>query len=128
MRAFLKSFIVGLTMATTATTGESAAALSYDNILGKWCGLASNPNPSIDLFTRDALTVTFPSRTVVLKIDHYNFSDSTVIMHYFAAAPERGSTPGQQVLNVTFENFSSDGQTMDQRPNEQGGRYRFKRC
>jgi hypothetical protein len=131
VRAYLKSFILGMTVAiATVTMSESAATLSYDNILGNWCGQNSNPNLTNYLFARDTLTVTFlPDKTTsVLKIDHYDFSDSAVVVYYLAASPDKGSTPGNMLFQVTYYNFGSDGQTMQQKPSDRGGLYRFKRC
>jgi hypothetical protein len=112
------------------TISESAATLSYNTILGKWCGLSSNPNLTNYLFARDTLTVTFlrGKSTSVLKVDHYDFSDSTVVLYYFAASPDEGGTPGNTLVQVTFGNFSPDDQTMEQPPSDEGGLYRFKRC
>ncbi len=131
IREFLKSLIVGMTIATaTVTMSESAATLSYNSILGSWCGLSSNPNLTNYLFARDTLTVTFfPAKTKsVLKIDHYDFSDSAIVLYWFGASPNQGGTPGNTLLQVTFGNFSSDDQTMQQQPSDEAGLYRFKRC
>ena len=131
IRNLLRSLVVGFTVATAAVTASaSAATLSYDNILGNWCGVTSNPNLTNYFFTNGNLTVTFlPGRTTsTLTVDHYEFSDSTVVLFYLAASPKKGGTPGNTLVQVTFENFSPDGQTMNQRPSEQGGLYRFVRC
>jgi len=131
VRAFSRSVIVGLAIATaTVTISASAAPLSYNSILGSWCGQSSNPNLTNYLFARDTLTVTFfPAKTKsVLKIDHYDFSDSAIVLYWLAASPDQGGTSGNTLVQVTFGNFSSDDQTMQQQPNDEAGLYRFKRC
>jgi hypothetical protein len=117
----LRSFIIGFVAAVTASA--PAAALTYADILGGWCGVRSNPNRTNYTFTRKTLTVTFlPGRTKkVFKVDNYDFSDTgTVTLFYWQARDER--------RQVHFGDFSSDGREMFQQSSEAGGLYRFVRC
>jgi hypothetical protein len=115
---------------TAANAGHCAGALSYANILGKWCGVNSNPNLTNYLFTRDKLTVTHLSsgKTTVLKLDSYDFSDAVVVVHYFAKSATSGGTPGKEKVDVTFGEFSADGKIMVQVKTSGSEAYRFVRC
>jgi hypothetical protein len=117
---------------TTSSGGSSqgAGTLSYGNILGKWCGVTSNPNLTNYLFTRDTLTVNHLSnkQTVVLKLDNYEFSGAMVIVHYFAKSAKAGSVAGNQRVDVTFGEFSADGKTMAQVKTSGSPAYLFVRC
>jgi hypothetical protein len=115
---------------TAVSVGHCAEALSYGNILGKWCGITSNPNLTNYLFTRDKLTVTHLStkQTTVLKLAGYEFSDAKVVVHYYAKSAKSGSVPGKERVDVTFGEFGADGQTMAQVKTSGSQPYKFVRC
>jgi hypothetical protein len=131
MSTLLRNFVIGLAFAmATVTYSKSAVALTYDNIIGTWCGAKTNPNRTNQLIARATLTVVhLPENSrVVLKIDHFEFTDTTVTIHYFSAGPSEGGTPGKVLTSVDYGDFSADGKTMVQKPSSAGGLYRFARC
>jgi len=114
-----------------AATSFPVAALSAKDILGQWCGERSNPNWTNVEFTETRLIVTrLPGKSVKsFKIRSYDYSDDLVTVHYTAGDDEGGGTPGNsRQFRVEYGHFSSDGTSMNQEPNEAGGRYRFNRC
>jgi len=118
--AVMAAAVMGIVGAATA-----ASALSYDNIQGKWCGTESDYT-----FTRDTLTVSnLPNnvRDVSFKISGYDFSDSTVVVHYLVPTG-RGDAAATAPFRTTFGEFSADGQLMAQAPSEAGPRRPFHRC
>ena len=105
------------TGAATTTT-----ALSYDDILGTWCGEPGNPNPTQYELSRQSLIVTFlPARNKkAFNVDVYEFAAGVVTLYYFPNSKERRW--------VKFGEFSADRRQMAQLANEAGPRYAFRRC
>jgi hypothetical protein len=131
MSTLLRNLVIGLAFAIAAITcSKSAVALTYDNIIGTWCGAKSNPNWTNQLIARNTLTVVhLPGNSrVVLNIDHFEFTDTTATIHYYSAGPSEGGTPGKVLTRVLYGDFSADGRTMIQQPSKAGGLYRFTRC
>src|SRR5215471_6921379 len=122
--------IFALIAAALLASGESADALSYNDIFGKWCGSSADPNLTNITFSRDVLTIThLPTKnTAVLKIDHFDFTDSTITIYYFGAGAVQG-TPGNKPFYVWYGNFRPDGKAMSQLPiNAPSRPYSFTRC
>jgi hypothetical protein len=114
---------LGLVIATASVTNSvSAATLTYDNILGSWCGVNTNPHWVNAIFSRDSLTAIFlPNNSkTVFKIDHYEFTDTMVSVRYVKA--------DKTVTTVIYIDFSADDQTMIQAATDQSAIYHFTRC
>lgn len=115
-----------------AAMSSPAAAYSYDDILGTWCGDPENPTWVNYRFTRDKLFVTtLPAkRQKSFNISRYDFSNpDTVVMYYRGADTKSGGTPGNAVeFNVVFGHFSADNKRMDQEKSDAGDTYHFRRC
>jgi hypothetical protein len=112
--------LMALTFVTASVaSGKAAGAPTYDTILGKWCGTKANPNWVNLLITRDALTITHLPNNVVnkLTIDRFEFTDTTVMIHYFAAGALKG-VPGNNPYRVSYGDFSDDGKKMVQLHND----------
>jgi hypothetical protein len=109
----------------------NAAALGYDDILGNWCGSKSNPNWTNFHVSRGTLAITHlpDGNTIDLSIDHFEFSDSGVVIYYLSAGHgNQASTPGSVVSRVQFIRFSPDRQLMIQATSDISGEYQFRRC
>ncbi len=131
IRAWKSSFIMGLTVvATVVGTSQSASALAYNDILGKWCGATSNLNWTNMLFARDVLTITHLPRktTTVFKIDHYEFTDTMVTVYYRSAGPAPAPFSDKKLFKAVYSNFSSDRKAMSQPAGINRDAYRFTRC
>jgi hypothetical protein len=115
MRHYGGCFIGLMFAALSVANGGSAVALQQNNILGKWCGVRANPNWVNIEFTRDKMTITHlpGNEPDTLKIDRFEFTEDTVIVHYFAAGALNG-VPGKDPFHVTYGNFGADGKTMVQ--------------
>jgi hypothetical protein len=129
--SLFKRFFFALVLATASVANvKSADTLTYDNILGKWCGAQTNPNWVNLLITRDALTITHLPNKVVnkLSIDHFEFTDTTAIIHYFAAEALNG-VAGKNLFRVSYGDFGADGKSMVQLSNSVQPRDAYyKRC
>jgi hypothetical protein len=129
--AIFRRFIIGLVFASVGiANGEAAGALTYNDILGRWCGAKTNPNWTNLLVARDKLTIThLPGKVVnVLKIDHFSFTETQMTIHYFAAGALEG-VRGKNLFHVDYGNLSADGKSMVQLHNEvQPSDYNFTRC
>src|SRR5260370_14297586 len=115
----LKGFFFALVLAAASVANvKSADALTYGSILGKWWKAKTNPNWVNLMITREALTITHLGNNGVnrLNIDHLEFTDTTVVIHYLAAGDLKG-VPGTNPYRVSYGNFSSDGKTMVQLSN-----------
>jgi hypothetical protein len=126
-----KSAFLGFLLALAATGGAGAASLSYDDILGNWCGSRSNPNWTNFRVSREQMIIThLPNRTrTPLKIDHFVFSDTDIVIFYLSAGTgTKAGTPGSMMSHVQFIRFGSDGQSMVQATSDVTGEYRFTRC
>jgi hypothetical protein len=134
MSTLLRSFVIGLAFAmATVTSTKSAVAMTYDNIIGTWCGAKTNPNWTNQLIARTTLTIVhLPENSkVILKIDHFEFTDTNVTIHYYAAPGKQGGgTPGNKLTQVMYGDFSADGKTMVQGASGIAGtgQYHFTRC
>jgi hypothetical protein len=117
-------------MTISVVTSQSASALAYNDILGKWCGVSSNLNWTNMLFARDVLTIThLPQKaTTVFKIDHYEFTDTIVTVYYRSISPAPAPVPGRKIFKAVYLNFSSDRKTMSQPAGVNQNAYRFTRC
>lgn len=96
---------------------SEAAALSFKDIAGRWCGLSSNYT-----FARDSLTVTFQDATPArrFKVISYEFLPHTIKMHWLDSKGEK--------LFTEFSEFAPNGQSMAQQKNDAGPRRPFNRC
>jgi hypothetical protein len=131
--AWVKNFGLGLAFAMIfVVTAQSGGTLSYNNILGKWCGVSTNPNLTNMLFARDTLTITHlpQNTTTVFAVDHYEFTDTMVKLHYRASGTALTPVPSKEIFRADYSDFSSDGKTMSQPaiPNINRGAYHFMRC
>lgn len=107
------AFLVAILSAGLVT---QAAALSFKDIAGKWCGTTSNYT-----FARDTLTVTFHDGTPMrrFKVTGYEYPGGTIKMHW--------ENKGEKLF-TDFSEFSPDRRTMAQQKNEAGPRRPFRRC
>jgi len=132
MGAWPRRFLIASVLATAslASGGAVADALAYEDILGKWCGTRTNPNWVNLMISRDELVIThLPNKTKnVLKIDHFEFGDTAVTLHYFAAGALNG-VAGSNLFQVSYGEFGADGKTMVQLHNSVQPRDAYyKRC
>jgi hypothetical protein len=113
--SFMRVLMALAFVTASVAGGKAAGAPTYDTILGKWCGTKANPNWVNLLITRDKLAITHLPNNVenVLKIDHFEFSETAVAIHYFAAGALKG-VPGKNPFLVSYGNFGADGKTMVQ--------------
>lgn len=114
MPIFRLAFLVAI---LSAGLTAQAAALSYEDLAGRWCGLTSNYT-----FGRNSLTVTFHDSTPTrrFKVTSYENLPGTIKMHWENAKGEP--------LFTDFSEFSADGRSMAQQQNEAGPRRPFQRC
>ncbi len=90
----------------------------------------TNPNWVNLMITRDELAITHLPNKVknVLKIDHFEFGDTAVTLHYFAAGALNG-VPGSKLFLVSYGDFGADDKTMVQLHNSVQPRDAYyKRC
>jgi hypothetical protein len=134
MSTLLRGFVIGLAFAMAAVTcSKSAVALTYDDILGTWCGAKTNPDWTNQLIARTTLTVVHlpqNSRTI-LKIDHFDFTDAIVTIYYLSAGRSQQSgtgIPGKVLTQVRYGDFGPNDKTMVQKSSDIGGAYHFTRC
>lgn len=108
--------IAFLAAVLSAGLAGEAAALTFKNIGGKWCGLTTNY-----VFAQKSLTVTFHDRTPTRKFEvtSYDYLGDTIKMHWISKGEK---------LFTDFSEFSADGRTMAQQKNEAGPRRPFRRC
>jgi hypothetical protein len=113
--SFMRALMALAFVTASVASGKAAGAPTYDAILGKWCGTKANPNRVNLLITRDALTITHLPNNVVnkLTVDRFQFTDSMVMIHYFAAGALKG-VPGNNPYRVRYGDFGADGKTMVQ--------------
>ena len=100
-----------------AGLASTAHALTYRNIAGRWCGLTTNYE-----FTVDKLIVVFldGSPTRRFTVTSYEYSGDMITMHWISKDGEK--------LYTEFSEFSSDGRTMAQVKSDVGPRRPFHRC
>ena len=127
----LKSVLAGCLLAIAAVGSSHAASIGYDEILGNWCGMKSNPNWTNFHVSRGTLAIThLPNGdTIDLSIDHFEFSDTRVIIYYLSAGHgNQANKPGNVVSRVEFIRFSADRTSMFQATSDISGEYQFRRC
>ena len=130
-RISLKSVLAGCLITIAAAGSGNAAALGYDDILGNWCGLKSNPNWTNFHVSRETLTITHlpEGNKIGLKIDHFEFDDDSVVIYYRSAGHgNQASRPGSVLSRVKFFRFSPDRASMNQATSDVSGEYQFNRC
>ena len=100
---------------TAALVGQ-AAALSYKDISGRWCGESLEYD-----FARNSLTVRFDDGTPTrhYRVTGYEYNDTDVTLHWI----NNGKN-----LRTIFGEFSPDGRLMAQQKNNVGPRRPFHRC
>jgi len=105
-----------LTIAALALGVGRAAALSFDDISGRWCGSVSSYT-----FTPSTLVVNIyadHSRREY-PIDSYQYDGNVITVNW-----ERNGDK----LFTKFSEFDADARTMVQQPNDAGPRRAFRRC
>ncbi len=130
MRGLVAAAVIVAMADGAASQGSGAAApragtastLSYEDILGTWCGAADNPNVTNYELSRQSLIVTFlPDRNKrAFNVDVYEFEPGVVTLYYFPTSKDRRW--------VKFGEFSADRKQMVQLASEAGPRYVFRRC
>jgi hypothetical protein len=110
-------WIVAIVLAV-AGAASPALALTDRDILGKWCGSATNYD-----IGRNRLTVTWRSDKERKKfvVDRFEFTDTGVIMYWRRSADDK-------LLSTQFGEFSPNRRMMIQIRNEAGPRREFRRC
>jgi hypothetical protein len=96
--------------------GRPAAAMSFEDISGKWCGSVSSYT-----FTPGKLIVLLyeGNQRFEYKIDDYQYEDSSITVNW---------RRGDDKLFTKFSEFSGDDKTMAQQQNNAGPRREFRRC
>jgi hypothetical protein len=106
-----------LTIAAVAVgTGRQAAAYSFDDIAGKWCGSVSSYT-----FTPAKMAVILyaDNSRREYKVQNYQYGDADITVNWVR---------GDEKLFTKFGEFSSDNRLMIQLQNEAGPRREFRRC
>ena len=109
--------LFGVTVAALAiSAGGEAAALSFDDISGKWCGSVSSYT-----FTVSRLIVVLYSDNSrrEYKVDDYQYEDDAITVNW--------QRDGDKLF-TKFSEFSRDNKFMAQQQNNAGPRREFKRC
>ncbi len=120
MRSFVSRLaLIALTAGLLAGAARPAAALSYTDLEGKWCGSAS-----IYTFTRDQLVVSFYDRTPTrrFEVTGYEFTDDSATVNWLRDGKE---------MYTTFVDFSADRSRMNQEAQttcDRGPQRAFRRC
>jgi hypothetical protein len=114
----LRNFALFAAMAAAIAIGASrpAAALTFEDITGKWCGSVSSYT-----FTPGKLIVVLfdGNQRYEYKIDDYQYEDDSITVNW---------RRGDDKLFTKFSEFSRDGSFMAQQQNNAGPRREFKRC
>jgi hypothetical protein len=105
-----------LTVAALALGGGRAAALSFDDISGRWCGSVSSYT-----FTPSTLVVNLYANNSrhEYPIDRYQYEDDAITVNW-----QRNGDK----LFTKFSEFDVNARTMVQQPNAAGPRREFRRC
>jgi hypothetical protein len=106
-----------VTMAAIAiSAGQPAAAMTFEDIAGKWCGSVSSYT-----FTPGKLIVVLydGNQRYEYKIDDYEYEEGTITVNW-----QRNG----EKLFTKFSEFSGDDRFMAQQQNNAGPRREFKRC
>jgi hypothetical protein len=109
--------VSALTVAALAIgAGGEAAALTFEDIVGKWCGSVSSYT-----FTQSRLIVVLyaDNSRREYKVDDYQYEDDAVTVNW--------QRDGDKLF-TKFSEFSSDNKRMAQQQNNAGPRREFKRC
>ncbi len=112
---------LALFAATTAAIAlgaarPAAAAMTFEDISGKWCGSVSSYT-----FTPGKLIVVLyaDNSRYEYKIDDYRYEEGSITVNW-----ERNG----EKLFTKFSEFSGDDRFMAQQQNDAGPRREFKRC
>ena len=105
-----------LTVATLALGAGRAAALSFDDITGRWCGSVSSYT-----FTPATLVVNLyaDNSRREYPIDSYQYDGDTITVNW--------QRDGNKLF-TKFSAFDTNERTMVQVPNDAGPRREFRRC
>jgi hypothetical protein len=108
--------ICALTVAALALGGGRAAALSFDDISGRWCGSVSSYT-----FTLSTLAVNLyaDNSRREYPIDGYQYDGDTITVNWQRSGNK---------LFTKFSEFDSNARIMVQLPNAAGPRREFRRC
>ena len=103
------------TAAALACAATDAHALSYRDILGKWCSATARLE-----FSRQAIGMfRFADKShSSSKVQSYGFTDTTVTVYW----PDSGKLPSE------FGEFSADNRTMFLQPAVNVARREYRRC
>lgn len=105
-----------VTAAAIAIGAGPAAALSFEDISGKWCGSVSSytftPGKLIVLLYADNARYEY-------KIDDYEYEGDSITVNWVRNGEK---------LFTKFSEFSRDDRFMAQQQNNAGPRREFKRC
>ncbi len=116
MRRLRSAAVTAAALFAAIPAAAQADKLTYNDILGAWCGEVFDYN-----FARDRLTVTYRDERapLVLRIRRYVFADEWVNVIFRLGG------------NSVFAEFALDGTSMAQQPATLGGgspRRPFRRC
>ena len=105
-----------ITAAIAIGAVRSAAAMSFEDISGKWCGSVSSYT-----FTPGKLIVVLYSgnQRFEYQIDDYQYEDDSITVNWVRDSEK---------LFTKFSEFSSDDRLMVQQQNNAGPRREFRRC
>jgi hypothetical protein len=112
---------IAIALFAVVLASSSSIALQVSNILGKWCGAASNMPVTNLVFTRDSLTVTWldTNQRSRFTIDGFRADEKSVVVLWQLDG---------KTLETTYSEFSAKNTRMVQLANEKGPRYIFHRC
>ena len=108
--------LAAATAVAVSCAGADARALSYRDILGKWCSATARLE-----FSRQAMGVyKFADKTRSSnKVQRYEFTDTGVSVHW---------TNGGELTSSDFGEFSADNRTMFLQPYGNIPRREYHRC
>jgi hypothetical protein len=116
--SILRNVAISASTVAALAIGASreAAALSFDDIVGKWCGSVSSYT-----FTQSRLIVVLyaDNSRREYKVDDYQYEDDAITVNW--------QRDGDKLF-TKFSEFSRDDKFMAQQPNDAGPRREFKRC
>jgi hypothetical protein len=117
-RLFRPAFLAAMAVSAIVATSQSASALGYDDIAGRWCADFGSYT-----FYSDQLVVRFNDGTATRRypIDNYEYRDDDVTV-YWRKDSER--------VHTVFGDFSSNGRRMAQQANRRDNvpRREFRKC
>ena len=109
-------FVVTTAAIAAGAHQPAAAAMTFEDISGKWCGSVSSYT-----FTPGKLIVVLydGNKRYEYKIDDYQYEDDSITVNW-----QRES----EKLFTKFSEFSGDDKFMAQQQNKAGPRREFRRC